>query len=145
MACDIRLAIKDTVLALPEVTLGQIPGSGGSQRVARIAGLTRAVDMMMLGRRIPAPEAHAWGCSRAWPTTPRRSTAFSTRSSPRSPGMSPLALKTIKRVLNTSYDTSLSVGFEVEGHAYEKLRESGDYKEGIAAFSEKRKPKFKGD
>ena len=57
---------------------------------------------------------------------------------------SPLALKTIKRVLNTSYDTSLSVGLELEGHAYEKLRESGDYKEGIAAFSEKRKPRFTG-
>jgi 2-oxoglutaroyl-CoA hydrolase len=56
MSCDIRIATKDTVLALPEVTLGQIPGSGGSQRVARIAGLTRAVDMMMLGRRIPASE-----------------------------------------------------------------------------------------
>jgi 2-oxoglutaroyl-CoA hydrolase len=47
-------------------------------------------------------------------------------------------------VLNTSYDTSLNVGFEVEGHAYEKLREAPDYKEGIAAFSEKRKPKFSG-
>src|SRR5438034_161354 len=58
--------------------------------------------------------------------------------------MSPLALKTVKRVLNTSYDTSLSAGFEVEGHAYEKLRESGDYKEGIAAFTEKRKPNFTG-
>src|SRR5690606_38955154 len=46
LACDIRVATKDTLLALPEVTLGQIPGSGGSQRVARIAGLTRAVDMM---------------------------------------------------------------------------------------------------
>ena len=53
MACgDIRLATTDTLLALPEVTLGQIPGSGGSQRVARMVGLTRAVDMMMLGRRI---------------------------------------------------------------------------------------------
>src|SRR3954451_22659464 len=61
MACDIRLATKDTVLALPEVTLGQIPGSGGSQRIARIAGLTRAADMMMLGRRIPAEEAYTWG------------------------------------------------------------------------------------
>src|SRR5262249_58855609 len=61
MACDIRLATKDTLLALPETSLGQIPGSGGSQRVARIAGLTRAVDMMMLGRRIPAPEAYQWG------------------------------------------------------------------------------------
>ena len=58
--------------------------------------------------------------------------------------MSPLALKTIKRVLNTTYDSSLSVGLEVEGHAYEKLRESEDYKEGIVAFGEKRKPHFKG-
>ena len=57
--------------------------------------------------------------------------------------MSALALKTIKRVLNTTYDTSLAVGLEVEGHAYEKLRDSEDYKEGIAAFSAKRKPQFK--
>jgi 2-oxoglutaroyl-CoA hydrolase len=67
MACDIRLATADTLLALPETTLGQIPGSGGSQRVARIARLTRAVDMMMLGRRIAAPEAHQVG-----PPHPRR-------------------------------------------------------------------------
>jgi 2-oxoglutaroyl-CoA hydrolase len=144
MACDFRLATKDTLLALPEVTLGQIPGSGGSQRVARIAGLTRAVDMMMLGRRIPAPEAHAWGLltrvvddsaalDRAIDEVVEKLTA-----------MSPLALKTIKRVLNTSYDTSLTVGFEVEGHAYEKLRESKDYKEGIIAFREKRKANFTG-
>ena len=58
--------------------------------------------------------------------------------------MSPLALKTIKRVLTASYDTSLNVGLEVEGHAYEKLRDSSDYKEGIAAFTEKRKAKFNG-
>src|ERR1700731_1152599 len=61
MACDIRFATRDSMIALPEVTLGQIPGSGGSQRIARIAGLPRAADMMMLGRRIPAPEAHQWG------------------------------------------------------------------------------------
>jgi 2-oxoglutaroyl-CoA hydrolase len=58
--------------------------------------------------------------------------------------MSAMALKTIKRVLNTTYDSSLNVGFEVEGHAYEKLRETGDYKEGIAAFTDKRKPNFSG-
>jgi 2-oxoglutaroyl-CoA hydrolase len=144
MACDIRIATKETLLALPEVTLGQIPGSGGSQRVARIAGLTRAVDMMMLGRRIPAPEAHAWGLV----TRVVEDAAALDRTIDEMVGtltsMSALALKTVKRVLNTSYDTSLNVGFEVEGHAYEKLRESGDYKEGIAAFSEKRKPKFSG-
>jgi len=145
MACDIRLATKETVVALPEVTLGQIPGSGGSQRVARIAGLTRAFDMMMLGRRIPAPEAQAWGLvtrvaddSAALDKVLDEVVATLT-------AMAPLALKTVKRVLNTAYDSSLTVGFEVEGHAYEKLRESADYKEGIAAFSEKRKPKFTGD
>ena len=144
MACDIRIAIKDTVLALPEVTLGQIPGSGGSQRVARIAGLTRAVDMMMLGRRIPAPEAHAWGLLTRVADDTAGLDRVLDEIVAKLTSMSPLALKTIKRVLNTSYDTSLSVGFEVEGHAYEKLRESGDYKEGIAAFSEKRKANFTG-
>src|SRR4030081_2597678 len=131
MACDIRIATKETLLALPEVTLGQIPGSGGSQRVARIAGLTRAVDMMMLGRRIPAPEAHACGLV----TRVVEDAAALDRTIDEMVGtltsMSALALKTVKRVLNTSYDTSLNVGFEVEGHAYEKLRESGDYKERI--------------
>src|SRR5207302_4466540 len=120
MACDIRLATKDTLLALPEVTLGQIPGSGGSQRVARIAGLTRAVDMMMLGRRIPAPEAHAWGLV----TRVVEDSAALDREIDETVGkltsMSALALKTVKRVLNTAYDASLNVGFEVEGHAYEK-------------------------
>ncbi|MBX6328532.1 MAG: enoyl-CoA hydratase/isomerase family protein [Pseudolabrys sp.] len=144
MACDIRIATKDTLLALPEVTLGQIPGSGGSQRIARIAGLTRAVDMMMLGRRIPAPEAFAWGLL----TRVAQDTADLERTLDEIvktlTSMSGLALKTIKRVLNTAYDTSLSVGLEVEGHAYEKLRESPDYKEGIAAFAEKRKPNFTG-
>src|SRR5262247_2959192 len=144
MACDIRLATKDTLLALPEVTLGQIPGSGGSQRVARIAGLTRAVDMMMLGRRIPAPEAHAWGLLTRVADDIAGLDRVLDEIVATLTSMSPLALKTIKRVLNTSYDTSLSVGFEVEGHAYEKLRESGDYKEGIAAFSEKRKANFTG-
>jgi 2-oxoglutaroyl-CoA hydrolase len=144
MACDFRIATKETLLALPEVTLGQIPGSGGSQRVARIAGLTRAADMMMLGRRIPAPEAHAWGLV----TRVADDTAALDKILDEMIGtltaMSALALKTVKRVLNTAYDTSLNVGFEVEGHAYEKLRETGDYKEGIAAFNEKRKPKFTG-
>jgi 2-oxoglutaroyl-CoA hydrolase len=144
MACDIRVATKDTLLALPEVTLGQIPGSGGSQRVARIAGLTRAVDMMMLGRRIPAPEAHGWGLV----TRVVDDAAALDRAIDEMVGtltaMSALALKTIKRVLNTSYDAGLNAGLEIEGHAYEKLREGPDYKEGIAAFSEKRKPKFAG-
>ena len=57
--------------------------------------------------------------------------------------MSALALTTIKRMLNTTYEASLTAGLEIEGHAYEKLRDSEDYKEGIEAFSAKRKPRFK--
>jgi 2-oxoglutaroyl-CoA hydrolase len=142
MSCDIRLATKDTVLALPEVSLGQIPGSGGSQRVARIVGLTRAADMMLLGRRIPADEAYQWGLLNRVVEDGAALDKAIDETVERLTSQSALALKTIKRVLNTTYDTSLSVGLEVEGHAYEKLREGPDYKEGIAAFSEKRKPKF---
>jgi 2-oxoglutaroyl-CoA hydrolase len=142
LACDIRVAVKDTLLALPEVTLGQIPGSGGSQRVARIAGLTRAADMMLLGRRIPADEALAWGLlTRVVPDAAALERTIDEMIETLT-SQSALALKTVKRVLNTAYETGLSVGFEVEGHAYEKLRPTEDYKEGIAAFSEKRKPKF---
>src|SRR5215475_4287084 len=143
MACDIRVATKDTVLALPEVTLGQIPGSGGSQRVARIAGLTRAVDMMMLGRRIPAPEAHSWGLLTRIADDSAALDREIDEVVGKLTGQSPLALKTIKRVLATAYETGIGVGLEVEGHAYEKLRLTDDYREGIAAFSEKRKPRFK--
>ena len=85
MACDIRIATKDTVLALPEVTLGQIPGSGGSQRVARIAGLTRAVDMMCSAVEFPRRRRIVGVCSHALPMTRRRSSAFLTMSSSRSP------------------------------------------------------------
>src|ERR1043166_1519528 len=144
MACDIRLATKDTVLALPEVSLGQIPGSGGSQRIARIAGLTRAADMMMLGRRISAQEAYEWGLLTRIVADGTALDQAIDDVVEKLNAQSALALTTIKRVLATTYDTSLGVGLEVEGHAYEKLREGPDYKEGIAAFSEKRKPIFKG-
>src|ERR1700739_3373659 len=109
MACDVRIATKDTVLALPEVTLGQIPGSGGSQRVARIAGLTRAVDMMMLGRRIPAPEAFDWGLLTGAVEDSAALDRAIDQVVEKLTSMSPLALKTVKRVLNTTYDSSLSV------------------------------------
>jgi 2-oxoglutaroyl-CoA hydrolase len=143
MSCDIRIATAETLLALPEVSLGQIPGSGGSARVARIAGLTRAADMMMLGRRIAAPEAHAWGLLTRVAEDGAALDRMIDEMTRHLASQSALALATIKRVLATTYDTSLSAGLEIEGHAYEKLREGEDYREGIAAFTEKRKPQFK--
>jgi 2-oxoglutaroyl-CoA hydrolase len=99
---------------------------------------------MMLGRRIPAEEACAWGLITRVVEDGAALDKAIDEVVDKLTSQSALALKTIKRVLNTTYDASLSVGLEVEGHAYEKLREGPDYKEGIAAFSEKRKPKFSG-
>jgi 2-oxoglutaroyl-CoA hydrolase len=144
LACDYRLATKDTKVGLPEITLGQMPGSGGSVRVARIAGLTRAKDMVMLGKRIPAEQACDWGLVTAVAEDSEALTALIEDYAARLNAMAPIALRSLKRVLNAAYDTSLKVALEVEGHSYEKLRRTEDYAEGIAAFSEKRKPVWKG-
>jgi 2-oxoglutaroyl-CoA hydrolase len=144
MACDFRIATRDSVLGLPETTIGQIPGSGGSQRVARIAGLGRAKEMIMLGRRISAAEGRDWGIVTEVVEDAAALDAAVAAMAAKLAALSPLALATVKRVLNTAYDAPLGVGFEVEGQAYEKLRDSDDYKEGLAAFVEKRKARYSG-
>ncbi len=144
MACDFRLATKDSVVALPEINLGEMPGSGGSVRVAKIAGLTRAKDMVMLGRRIAAPQAKEWGLITDIADDSDALTALVDQYAADLNAKAPLALRALKRVLNATYDTSLKVALDIEGHSYEKLRSTADYKEGIDAFAEKRKPAYKG-
>ena len=144
LACDFRIATRDTLLALPEATIGMIPGSGGSQRVVRLAGLTRAKDMVLMGRRIPAEEAHRWGLITEVVEDGEALTKAIESYAARLNGMSPLVLATLKRVLDSAEDASLPAGFEIEGQAYEKLRDSADYKEGVEAFFEKRKPNYTG-
>ncbi|MEK9685130.1 MAG: enoyl-CoA hydratase/isomerase family protein [Rhodospirillaceae bacterium] len=144
MACDFRLATKETLLALPEINLGEMPGSGGSVRVAKIAGLTRAKEMIMFGKRISASQAKDWGLLTEVAEDTKAlddllydyTTALNSKA--------PLALRALKRVLNSVYDTSLKVALDIEGHSYEKLRSTRDYAEGIQAFSEKRKPDYNG-
>jgi len=144
MACDFRLATKDTQLALPEINLGEMPGSGGSVRVVRIAGLTRAKDMILLGKRIGAEQAQDWGLVTAVAEDSESLEALVADYAAQLNAKAPLALRALKRVLNSVYDTSLKVALDIEGHSYEKLRSTADYKEGIDAFAEKRKPDYKG-
>lgn len=145
LACDFRLATKETLVALPEVTIGQIPGSGGSQRVLRMVGMTRTKDMVLMGRRLPAPEAHSWGLlTEVVEDSAALDKAVDSYAS-RLNALSPLALSTLKRVLNQGENASLDAGFDIEGHAYEKLRDSHDYKEGAQAFFEKRKANYRGN
>jgi 2-oxoglutaroyl-CoA hydrolase len=143
LACDFRLAADDVELALPEVRLGMIPGSGGTQRLARLIGLGRAKDVIMRGRRIGAEEALALGL--VTEVVPAGElTAAVARLLDELAELPPLALAVAKRVLNTAYDAPLHAGLELEGLAYGMLRSTGDFREGVEAFLDKRKPKFEG-
>jgi 2-oxoglutaroyl-CoA hydrolase len=144
LACDFRLATQDTLVALPEVSIGQMPGSGGSQRVLRMVGMTRAKDLVMTGRRLPAAEAHQWGLLTQVVEDSAALDQAVLELAARLNALSPLALATVKRVLNQGEDASLEASFDLEGHAYEKLRDSADYKEGAQAFFDKRKARYTG-
>jgi 2-oxoglutaroyl-CoA hydrolase len=144
MACDFRLATEDCLVALPEVSIGQMPGSGGSVRVARIAGLTRAKDMVLLGKRIPATQAKDWGLITEIAKDSSALSALVEDYAAKLNALAPISLRSLKRVLNAAYDTSLKVALDVEGNSYEKLRWTEDYVEGINAFAERRKPVYKG-
>ena len=143
LACDLRLAADDTVLGLPEITLGMIPGSGGTQRLAHLIGLSRAKDVILRGRRIDAGEARDWGLvSEVVPLADLDDRARAVAGE--LAAKAPLALRMAKRVLNHAYDAPLHVGMELEGLAYGLLRGTDDFAEGVAAFADKRPPKFTG-
>ena len=143
LACDFRLAAEGTELALPEIKLGMIPGSGGTQRLARLIGLGRAKDMIMRGRRIGAAEALRLGLVTEVVPEAELDAAVA-RLVEELGALSPLALRTAKQVLNAAYDGPLELGLELEGLAYGVLRTSHDFREGVEAFLEKRPPKFEG-
>jgi 2-oxoglutaroyl-CoA hydrolase len=143
LACDFRVAADDAQFGLPEVGLGMIPGSGGTQRLARLVGLGRAKDVVMRRRRIDAAEALAWGLvSEIVP--PGELDGAVDRVLADLHELSPLALRTAKRILNHVYDVPLSIGLELEGLAYGMLRSTHDFREGVEAFGEKRPPRFEG-
>jgi 2-oxoglutaroyl-CoA hydrolase len=144
LSCDIRLATGRSQFALPEMRLGMIPGSGGTQRLARLIGLSRAKYHVMTGTRIGAQQAGDWGLvakvceDRAALDTALEDVVTALL------GFSPLALRTAKEVLDRGVDGPLYTGVELERKAYAMLRSSRDFAEGVAAFGEKRPPAFTG-
>ena len=143
LACDFRVATLRSEFAFPEVRLGMIPGSGGTQRALRLIGMTRGKLFMMTGRRIAAAQAEAWGLITQAVTDDGLDAATSALAAELA-DRPPLALRTLKMVLNRGADAPLDTALELERKAYAWLRSTQDYAEGVTAFLEKRPPRYRG-
>jgi 2-oxoglutaroyl-CoA hydrolase len=143
LACDFRIASDTAQFALPEMRIGMIPGSGGSARLLHMIGIARTKDMVMRAKRIPGRQALDWGFVTDCVADAELEAAVAALVDELR-GFSPLAQRTIKTVLNRGQHTSVQGAIEIEGQAYGRLRGSDDFREGVASFTEKRKPVFTG-
>jgi enoyl-CoA hydratase/carnithine racemase len=143
LACDFRIATRKSEFAFPEVRLGMIPGSGGTQRAIRLIGMTRGKLFMMTGQRIPAERAEAWGLITQCVPDDGLDAAVDALARELA-DKAPLALRTLKMVLNRGADAPLDTALELERKAYAWLRSTHDYEEGVKSFLEKRAPQYRG-
>lgn len=143
LACDMIVCDEGTRFGQPEITLGIIPGGGGSQRLARAVGKQRAMEYVLTGRRWDAQTAERWGLVNkvvgegAWLSEAielARTVA----------GQAPLAVRLGKRAVLTAAETSFSEGLVAERKLFDETMASEDRVEGMNAFLEKREPEFKG-
>lgn len=141
MACHLRVAGTDAKLGLPEVRLGLIPGAGGTQRLPRLVGRGRALDIMLTARQVPADEALTMGLvDRLVPAGTALDAALGVADTLLE--MSLPAQRAVLRTVDAAFDTPLDEGFAFEVAQEQALFEDGEAKEGITAFLEKRSPKF---
>jgi 2-oxoglutaroyl-CoA hydrolase len=144
LSCDIRLATPRSQFALPEMNLGMIPGSGGTQRLARLIGLSRAKFHILTATRIQAQQALDWGLVAALHDDRAALYTAVDELAAKLAEFSPAAQRTAKEVLDRGVDGPLSTGIDLERKAYAMLRSTHDFAEGVKAFGEKRKPEFTG-
>ncbi|HVR00803.1 MAG TPA: enoyl-CoA hydratase-related protein [Polyangia bacterium] len=143
LACDFRLAADTAELGLVETRLGIIPGAGGTQRLARVAGLAVAKELILTGRRIGAARARELGVvSEVVPAAAL--TAATARLAAELAGAGPLAVTQAKRAIDGGFDLPLPEALAHERACYEIVLESADRDEGLSAFAEKRPPQFTG-
>ncbi|PIC63624.1 enoyl-CoA hydratase [Sporosarcina sp. P13] len=141
MACDIRIASDNAKFGLPELNLGIIPGAGGTQRMARLIGKGKAIELILTGKIISAIEAEKIGLvSEVVPLEQLRGAVEKTAGQILSKG--PLAVKLAKMVIHTGFDTDIKTGQIVEKLAQAILFSTEDKNEGTSAFLEKRSAEF---
>ncbi len=144
LACDIRFASPDAVLALPETGLGLIPGGGGTQRLARVVGPGRAMDLLLTGERLDAEQARAIGLlSRVSQTADSLLSEVAALAS-RIASKPPVATAYAKQAARAAMELDLKRGLDLELHLFSLLAPMQDVKEAALAFREKREPQFTG-
>lgn len=143
MLCDFIIASETAKFGQPEINLGVMPGIGGTQRLTRLVGKSKAMDMVLTGRMMDAAEAERAGLvSRVVPTDKLMEEALSAAA--KIAGQSPLAAMMNKELVGAALETTLATGVAMERRLFHSLFAFEDQKEGMAAFVEKRKPQFKG-
>jgi enoyl-CoA hydratase/carnithine racemase len=143
MMCDFIIAADTAKFGQPEITIGVSPGAGGTQRLTRFVGKSKAMDMVLTGRMMDAAEAERSGlASRVVPAADLVSTA--TETAKKIAALSPNAVMMTKEMVNAAYETPLSQGVKLERRLFHSLFAFEDQKEGMAAFVEKRPAKFTG-
>jgi enoyl-CoA hydratase/carnithine racemase len=144
LACDLRVAAEEADVGLPEVSLGIIPGGGGTARLPRLVGVARAKDLVLTGRRIGAAEALALGVvSRVAPRARLRQDALALAE--QVARNAPISLRQAKRAIEEGFDVPLDEALAVENRCYQDCLGSKDRVEALRAFAERRPPVFEGE
>ncbi len=143
MSCDMIVASETAKFSQPEVTIGVIPGAGGTQRLTRAVGKALAMEMVLNNRTLSAAEALQYGLvNRVVPVEHYLDEALALATE--IAGRAPLAVRLGKEAVNKAFELSLSEGLETERRAFYLLFATQDQKEGMKAFVEKRKAEWKG-
>lgn len=142
LSADIRLCTQRAQFALPEMKLGMMPGSGGTQRLSRLIGLSRAKYHILTAERFSGQQAFDWGLAASVSYDKDGLESEVERVVSTLLGYSAVSLRTAKEVLDRGIDGPLATGVELERKSYAMLRATADFAEGVAAFGEQRKPEF---
>ena len=143
MLCDFIIAADTAKFGQPEINLGVAPGIGGTQRLTRFVGKSKAMDMILTARMMDAAEAERSGLvSRVVPADKLLEEALAAAA--KIAALSPLAVMMNKELVNAAFETTLATGVGMERRLFHSLFAFEDQKEGMAAFVAKRKPDFKG-
>jgi enoyl-CoA hydratase len=143
MACDLRIASENVRMGQTEINIGLVPGWGGTQRLTRLVGMTKAKELVFTGRMIDARTAEQIGLlNMAVPADKFREVVHQLAVDLAS--KAPVALKVAKALITNGVNMSLDAALELEREGFGVVWSTDDLKEGISAFAEKRKPRFKG-